>query len=290
MRKLRVLIAFLYLLFGFETFAALAGASTIGLAGSGRSSVNPTESFLLNPATLAHFNGASLTLSSYFFEVPAQKKEPLRSKAWRLSIAENSPMNELPLALSFAHKNGIDSTQSDFWFSAGDFVSPYLAAGFAYHYADQRVPSSRYLRFANNGILSIMFTPNPIMGLSLVFEDFLPDKSELTAPQVGISAVFLYDSFFRIHTDLVSSQSPQYNQHITASLGLENMINEWVLTRWGTSQTHLIPKDSDKALTEHAFAFGLGFLGPKFEIYLSSKQNTGIQYSKEHSVDFHIPF
>jgi hypothetical protein len=285
-----LLVEFFLLTVEAQGFAAVAGASSVGLAGSGRSSVNSNESFLLNPATLAHLDGASLTLSSYFYQVPSILDNPIQAKAWRISMAENSPMNELPLALSFAQQKLSDSQQSDFWFSAGNFVSPYITAGIAYHYIDYRNTSDQTFKFVNNASLGFMFTPNPNLGFSLVFEDFLPDRSEITALKAGIGAIVLYDSFFRVHLDLLIDQNPKYQQFRQASLGLENMINEWILTRWGFGQTRFLPKNSEASLNENAFAFGLGFLGPKFEIYLSSKQNTGIRYSKEHGVDFHIPF
>jgi hypothetical protein len=311
-----------FVLFNFcflgSDFAAASGSTSTALAGSGRAAIDSTESFILNPATLAHFDGASLTLSTYFYQNPVLKND---SKAWRLSIAENSPLNELPLAMSYAKTSDSSSQQNDFWFSGGNFLSPFISVGFNYHYSEWRkqdnktsAPTTGFttplsqsnLIFENNASLGILVTPNPYLGFSFVAQDFIKQTDKLSvahsvdgittnstapinAPELSIGGVFLYDSFLRLHANIMTDESPIYRHHGQISLGLENMINEWVLTRWGIAHSRLAYADSTE-LSQNSFAFGMGFIGPRFEVYLATKQNTGFQGTREHSVDFHIPF
>jgi hypothetical protein len=298
--------------------SSISGATSTALAGGGRAAVDSNESCILNPASLAHLDGASLTLSTYFFQHPSQNYD---SKAWRLSISENSPLNELPLALSYAHISNFKSQQNDFWFSGGNFISPFVSIGFAYHYSEWKAKFNQLsglakspLLFENNASLGVLVTPNPELGFSFVAQDFIKQTEKLSANtdtdaegdlnnntdslaarvsinamKIGIGAVFLYDSFLRFHADVLSNESSVYRHNIQVSLGIENMVNEWVLTRWGLAHTNLAYSNSEN-LALNTIAFGMGFLGPRFEVYLATKQNSGFQSTREHSIDFHIPF
>jgi hypothetical protein len=316
------LLFFLAFLNPIFAVAATPGSISTALAGGGRSAIAGTESYLVNPASLAHFDGASLTLSTYFHQIPSQDYD---SKSWRVSIAENSPLNDVPLALSYAKNTDLYSQQNDFWFTAGNFVSPYVAVGIAYHYSEWRLQNNSQTLMAvrpnlpnsaqmgllleNNASLGVLVTPNPELGFSFVAQDFIKQtekkindysgnsngsniKTPINAPQIGLGVIYLHSSFMRLHADLMTDQSPIYKHHTQVSLGLENMVNEWVLTRWGVSRSNFAISDNseNKDFSQNAIAFGIGFIGPRFEVYLATKQNTGFQKSQEHSVDFHIPF
>jgi hypothetical protein len=164
------------------------------------------------------------------------------------------------------------------------------------------------MSFENNASLGILVTPNSIFGLSFVAQDFIPQnnktliaqrgtgsssvvKEPINSPQLGIGAVYLSNSFLRFHADLMTDESAVYTHFSQFSLGIENMISEWILTRWGLASANFAyPDSSEGNLSQKSLAFGIGFIGPRFEVYLATKQNAGFQNSREHSVDFHIPF
>lgn len=308
--------------------AYLMSASTLSLGGSGRSAVHSADSQILNPASIAHIDGAFFYASTGNTQLNPNNLEELNS--WSIHLLENSVNTDIPMSLSYSQTHGNLPTtynhmgpiyafaENDFWMSIGNFISQQFSFGLTYHYSDyfldpsidfqtaknkssylnpnfinQKLFENRVLH-NNNLNLGFIFTPTSNIGISLSAQDLIKQEID-DKPQMGLGFVYLYEQFLKFHMDYVSNYRQagtellKVKESTMASLGIENRMTEWVCWKLGFSQNTSIFNDLSERKS-NGIGVGFGFTGPRFQINVGFKQEKSPEISKAQSVDLLIPF
>ena len=131
-----------------STVGAISGA----MGGAGRSSVDVGESYLLNPAGVAHLRGAAIAFGTTRFESPAQQSTqgPNIYDGWRLSLNENSPDSMWGSSIFLSQvqnqspSKGVDDANqfNDAWFTLGNFLYQKISVGLSYHFHESFIKLS----------------------------------------------------------------------------------------------------------------------------------------------------
>lgn len=280
---------------GNSSYGAISG----GLAGSGLSSVDAGESYILNPGALAHLRGAAITFgTSHFQSTPnTEKGSPTTTNdSWHLSLNENSPDSVIASSIFVSKSRSRDKkpntpslSSNDAWLTFGNFVMPQLAVGINYHFHDTQDPLKTYQE--HNFGLGFLWTPLENLGVGFSFLNLNPSPKEIPAAYAigstsGIGLLYIYKSFLRIRLDYSKKEhelaSVAYSE---TALGLETTLSEWISSRVGMAQ-------QTTEANEHfqKYSFGLGFSGPMFGIHYAFQQYQQALKGKEHNLDIIIPF
>lgn len=280
------------------TYGAVSG----GLAGAGVSSVDPGESYILNPGAIAHLRGATITFGTSdhksTFKDQANASASSSQKGWHLSMNENSPDSFMASSIfinqSQSRENNAQGGQTslffnDAWLTLGNFVSPHLATGLSYHYRDTRNSLQSYQE--HNFGIGFLWTPVENLGVGLSFLNFnSPPKNVPIAYTLGstsgLGLLYIFKDYLRLRFDYTQKnhnlESLSYNQ---VSLGLETSLSDWLFSRIGVAQ-----QTNETNELVRKYSFGLGFSGPRFGVHYALQQYQQAQQGQEHNLDLVIPF
>lgn len=296
------------------------GPISAAQGGAGRSSVDMGESYLLNPASIAHLRGAGIqfgyfgnsglnssSTSAPTSTLPAVFRLPRRG--WQVSLNENGPDSSIATSIYYAQSQLSPSSDSsaselssdtlswkDAWFTLGNFMAPQLSLGLSYHFQETKAYGTVYHQ--HNGNLGFLWAVLDNMGLGLSLLDFIPTDKKIPTEYslgstVGVGVMYLYKDFLKLRLDLAqknhSMKSFSYDE---IALGLDNAMTPWVSSRMGFAHRLILDGSSLQKWT-----FGLGFDGPRFGIHyafqhLIENEKGGLnpKTGAEHSVDFILPF
>jgi hypothetical protein len=274
------------------------GAISGGLAGTGLSSVDPGESYIINPGAVAHLRGAAVTFgTSHFQSSPKDTNpQPYTNNGWHLSLNENSPDSAIATSIFINKSQKRDNTvnapslnSNDAWLTLGNFVIPNLAAGLSYHFRD----TQDYLKTYQEHNFSVGFLWSPIenIGIGFSFLDFNSPSKEIPAAYAmgsssGLGVLYIFKDFLRLRLDYTKKDHKLESQSYSeVAFGLETTISEWALSRIGVAQ-----QKSDANEITQKYSLGLGFSGPRFGIHYAFQQYQLAQHGKEHNLDLIIPF
>ncbi len=274
------------------------GAISGALAGAGRSAADIGESYLLNPASVAHLRGAAILFGTNSFRPGSQELDQHESyDGWHMSLNENNPDSILgsSIYLSQTHasasdRNLLEATQfNDAWFTIGNFIMPRLSAGLSYHFHESQTDLRDYQE--HNFGVGFLWTPLENLGVGFSIQNMrtplkeIPENLSLGSTG-GIGLLYFHKDFLRLRLDY-SRKIHKLASHSYAdwAFGLENFVTPWLLARVGIAQ-----QVSDERAKTQKFTFGLGFAGPRFGIHYGFQQLQIAQTGTEHSVDFMIPF
>lgn len=272
------------------------GAISGALAGAGRSSVDVGESYLLNPASVAHLRGAAILFGTASFRPGGTTKRPSYD-GWHLSLNENNPdsMFGSSIYLSQTYANDLnndflDASQfNDAWFTMGNFILPQLTVGLSYHFHESQTLFKGYQE--HNVGIGFLWTPLENLGVGISFQNLRTPPKEVPANLAlgtsgGIGILYFHKEYLRLRLDYSKKfhKLPSLTSTDIA-FGLENFMTPWLLARIGISQ-----QVTEEKVQTQKFAFGLGFPGPRFGIHYGFQQFQMGQQGTEHSVDFMIPF
>lgn len=289
-------LSFLFIFFIYSSSAPAApGAISSALAGAGRSSVDLGESYVLNPASVAHLRGSGVSFGTS--SLAATDNSQGSSHHWHLSLNENSPdsivgtsiyLNQSAWDASPDGTMGARQTQ-DGWFSIANFVMPLLTVGLSYHL---RQTQTLDLDFQEHNFgLGFIWTPLEDFGFGFSLQNFRPCAKDIPAEfcvgsNAGVGLLYLGGDSVRLRLDYSQKSHPLLSQAGTEwAFGLENLMTPWALARVGVAQEQR--QDKSQILR---YAFGLGFAGPRFGIHYGYQQYQIAQRGSEHSVDLIIPF
>jgi hypothetical protein len=278
---------------GFLSFSSFAGAIpyngavTAGTAGSGRGSVEATDSPFLNPATLPFVRGYNF-MSSYSASSSSTSEGASGTTDLSLSLLDNMKDTVVPTAISYVQGMVRPPDQSrifskDIRLAFGQRVSKRFSVGLAGHYKNDRTDFDSY----NQGNLTlagaVALTDN--LALGVVGDDLLPaPKSVPEGFKLGTTTSFglshNHKRLIRTKLDLVSAPGNNFGKP-TVSGGVETYMNKWLILRVGVARNLL--KEAN------LFAGGLGFQGPKFGIHYAYQNAPEDQSLNRHSVDLAIP-
>lgn len=282
------------------------GAISSGMAGGGRSSVDVGESYLLNPASVAHLQGAAITFGTNTSKsIPQEEilsatiteRQKGTNYGWHLTLNENgmdSPIaSSIILSQSKFYTEANPSQASfqwdDAWLVLGNFVYQQMSVGMAYHYHGTLTPLEKYQEHRVN--LGFLWTPFERLGVGLSLQNLgapspkVPESMSLGS-SAGLGLLYFHDSFLKLRLDMVRKLHPlQALSYSEGSFGMENAMTPWLLFRVGFGQQR-----ADDGTNTQKWTMGLGFDGPRFGIHYGFQQYRLAQNGTEHSVDFTLPF
>jgi hypothetical protein len=274
------------------------GAISGALAGAGRSSVDSSESYLLNPATVAHLRGAAISFGSATFRrPPSDNSDQQGFDGWHLSLNENSPDAVVGTSIYLSQtKNNQPFTSlntatqfNDAWLTLGNFIFPQLTGGLSYHYHESQTKLKAYEE--HNLGMGFLWTPWERFGVGVSVQNLktaspeIPDELTLGTTS-GVGLLYLHEDYLRLRLDFARKMHKLPAQTTSEwAFGLENAMTPWLFARIGLGQ-----QKTDEEKTTQKVTFGLGFAGPRFGIHYGFQQFQLDQQGTEHSVDFMIPF
>jgi hypothetical protein len=264
--------------YGQPLFAAVSeyGAVTVGTAGSGRASLEVSDTPFLNPAGLSFIRG-------YHFSTSYSNQDPRggRGSQFILSLTDATSESPVPTSLGYYQAQFLDG--------------------------DERVEQHRLMRLAFSGRLQNNFS----MGMGLSYREFFFGS---IGPQrrTMIDLASLYsldeDSGLSFHINNIRVGTPDvdpriddekklgiaFNHNYTpsmrfkvdvftdqTSLGVESFVNQWLVWRLGAQRVY--------QMNGNIFGMGLGFVGPKFGINYGFENNPTIVGSARHVFDLSFP-
>jgi hypothetical protein len=286
--KKSILIVVCFFLSAFSSWAApYSGAVMAGTAGSGRASVEATDSPFLNPATLPFVKGYNFT-SSYSASSSSTDEGAGGTTDLSLGLMDNMKDTVVPTALSYVQGTTTLADQSriiskDIRLALGQRVSQRFSFGLAGHYKNDRTDFDSYGQ--GNLTLAGALALTDDLALGLIYDDFLPPPGSLPEAfkiraSTGIGISHNYKRVIRSKLDIVTAANNNYGKP-TISGGVETYMNKWLILRVGLA--HNYQKKAD------LFAGGIGFKGPKFGIHYAYQNAPEDQSLSRHSVDLAIP-
>lgn len=241
---------------------------SVGAGRTGRASVAPADSFLLNPATMVHLKGRQLFASGAEDEFAA-------------ALSDNTKGSFFPAAFGYVQKKteigGTDMKFSAMSLGIAEFGSAKFAMGITAHYYSFDTGVETLKQF--NGDVGFIYTPAPAHGVALVVYNVMGERDEVPEAlvqktSVGIGYNYVISDRARFRLDATSEEE--------AMAGVENYLNDFIITRIGYSNN--FEKEYDR------FHAGLGFIGPRFALNYAYEVNLKESGEYRHSVDLGIPF
>lgn len=271
------------------------GAISGGLGGTGLSSIDVGESYVLNPGTVAHLRDAVASFGTSSYKTSNKSLSDASTSGWHLSLNENGPESAIATSIFISKTRNTQkrpliftTSSNDAWLTLGNFVMPQMSAGINYHFHDTQTPLKTYQE--HNFGIGFLWTPMDHMGVGMSFQNInnppkdVPDIYTL-GTTYGLGLLYIHKSFIRMRLDFTKKDHAlsAYSYNETA-LGLETALSEWLYSRIGAArQVNELDEITQK------YSFGLGFAGPRFGIHYSFQQYQLSQLGQEHNLDLVIP-
>lgn len=274
------------------------GAISGGLAGSGLSSNDAGESYILNPGAIAHLRGAAITFgTSNFKSSPKSEEENITTTdGWHLSLNENSPDSVIATSIFVSKTRSREKkatasflSYNDAWLTFGNFVMPNVSAGLNYHFRDTQDALKTYQE--HNFGIGFLWTPLESLGIGFSLLNFNAAPKEIPTAYAmgstsGIGLLYIYREFLRIRLDYSKKDHELESLSYTeTAVGLETTMSEWIYSRVGVAQ-----QKSEANEQFQKYSIGLGFAGPRFGVHYAFQQYQQTLKGKEHNLDIIIPF
>ncbi len=261
----------LFGIFFFKTEIANAqvtiGSVSSSTGGTGRAAVSPGDSVILNPAMLYHLRG-------YIFYSSYRPGESL------FALSDNTKETVIPTAFTLSKKENFQN----FRLTLADHVYKGISMGLSAHYSEHSENNIHAHQW--NSDLGFSYLPTKQIGLGLVFYNLQGESKDLPAEdrlqrQVGLGGTYLYRNFLRWRLDVLSGPENSMSKP-TAMVGMESLLNKWMLLRLGYQEN---------SSTEQKYATaGLGLDYPRFSLNYGFEAELEKSQNKRHSVDLAIPF
>ncbi len=270
---------FLFIMFATSLAQAQYGAISTATAGSGRATVEPSESPVLNPASIPFSRG-------YFFT--SDYATMSGTEEFTVGLTDNMPDSVVPAAFIYNQVNGKslrnqNFTTQDLRLEFANLIKKNLAFGMTVRSKTDSVLNTQYRQ--TNLLMGTIFALNSEIGLALVLDNLLGTNAEVPmdyrlVPAIGLGLNYNYKKVIRFRLDLETASNDSFNEPAISG-GLEGHWNQWLLFRMGVRKT--LETNIDE------YGVGVGFAGPKFAFhygYLSSPQQDKLD---RHAVDLAIP-
>jgi hypothetical protein len=261
-------------------YAINPGAISSATAGSGRASVEATESPFLNPATIPYLRGYIFT-SSY-------NSTGTKSSDLTFSITDNMKETVIPTSLGYSQSTLRPTEDTliksqDLRIAVGEKVGNRFGAGLAVHHKNDRSEFDSYAQ--TNMTVAGVWAVNNSLSAGLVFDDIIGASSDIPEflrlkSKTSMALSYNHKRVIRAKVDLISGGN---NSFVKPTLvgGVETFMNRWLILRVGVGR--------DSEASAGILSGGIGFQGPKFGIhyaYLESRENESLT---RHTVDLAIP-
>lgn len=253
-----------------------SSASTAAVGGAGRAAVEAGDVNYLNPAGLVHLKGRSV-FATY-------SKEDLF-----LGLSESSREVMVPASLSYFQRKTKDTLGRELrWqetrLSIADFVTSRFSMGVTAIMSSVKFNDSSYDQ--SDGNLGFFYTPTDKFGIAAVFyhvfsgSEKVPEEVRFK-PETAFGLNYIYQNFLRLRGDVKSGASNNFGKP-TYMMGLESLLNEWVVFRLGYQHNILA--------SQELVTTGFGFNGPVFSANYSYQGTLKGANFDRHSIDLSFSF
>jgi hypothetical protein len=276
MTKKYFILGFIICVFSITSEAALSpGAISTSTGGSGRGTLEPVDSVLLNPAVVA-------ALPSKFFSLDYGKRQ------WGITISDNGEEALFPAALSFVRAEQDDFKTQQLGLALSYSYKKIISVGTSVSMFEYDKGQITYDQKYRQTVvdLGIAYTPVAGMGFGLVANKIYSSDSDLSTPlqkqkTFGFGSSYTYLNFVRFRFDVESAPENKTDRVVYMG-GIETFMNDWVIVRLGYQNNNVVNKNYTTA--------GLGFAGPQFGLHYAYISNVADNTEDQHSIDLGIPF
>ncbi|MBC7465995.1 MAG: hypothetical protein H7256_08380 [Bdellovibrio sp.] len=272
----KIILVLSTLFFSNISFATpVVGSVSTATGGTGRGTVEPTDSVLLNPAIVAQ-------IPTKYFSFNYSKDQ------MGLTISDNGRDALFPAALAL-NRIEVDHLQTQniavaVAYSLLPRLSVGLSVGLVEYSFDNSVNDQKYRQTVGDFGATYAFSKGFAIGL--VANKIFSSKSDvdLTLQKqrtMGFGTNYTYQNFVRFRFDVETAPDNKIDRMVYMA-GLETFMNDWLIIRFGYQNNNVLAKNFTSA--------GLGFAGPQFALHYAYLSNPANSDDNRHSVDLGIPF
>lgn len=253
----------------------VVGSVSTATGGTGRGTVEPTDSVLLNPAIVAQ-------IPTKYFSFNYSKDQ------MGLTISDNGREALFPAALAL-NRIEVDHLQTQniavaVAYSPLAKLSFGLSAGLVEYSFDNSTDGQKYRQTV--GDFGATYAFSKAFAVGLVANKIFSSKSDVDQTlqkqrTVGFGTNYTYQNFVRFRFDVESGPDNKTDRMVYMG-GLETFMNDWLIIRFGYQNNNVLAKNFTSA--------GLGFSGPQFAFHYAYLSNPADSDDNRHSVDLGIPF
>ena len=282
------------LLFGCFYFTSpLANAQYItgpiasAMGGAGRASTDTTDGAFINPASLVHGPQAEF---SALYQDGSPVKDQHRT-TYGVIVMDNTP--GLLFSGSFVYlkdrKTGLGQTplDADYWsLSLAQLSIPQWSFGLSGIYLQQKEYEGENFT-QQNGVVGVLYTPIPDLGIGLTYHHFLEPDEEVPLhlrliPTLGLGFHYLMGEILRLRADFTRPEKYNDDKKMAYALGLESLFSEFFSFRMGFRW--------DNWADSNVLTSGITFNGPRLKLDYSIEKAVKGTGDALHSVDLRLPF
>lgn len=285
---MRLALPLLILIFHNFAYAEFfVGPAAASMAGAGRAGLTGPESAFLNPALVPLIQ--STEILGYFRD--GQAGPGAHRNAWGVGAVDSTEDAYFPAAAHYLRMNdtgrAATSAKGELYHVAvGKNISQRLAVGASGYMLKYSVFGDRsYTQF--NGSAGLLVLVTDTMGFAYVLNNVAKPGSEVPTGlredmNQGIGVYGAIAEIARMRFDVTRAERYNPDKKMAYMVGLESMVNEYVVFRMGFKR--------DELADQSVYGAGFGFNGPRLKVdYAFEKAAKGTQ-GAVHSVDMRIPF
>lgn len=265
------------------------GAVATATGGAGRAAPEPSETVLLNPATLAH--APDLSAGFYYFHGGNTRQDS--TNTYGGTLLDNQPDSLFPGAVSYLrqHRTFPSGPNLDEHFMAihvGDFVWDQVSLGASLIRLEQKEEDPNgetYIQW--NGVLGFHHNPTPNFAWGVVWYHMANPSGEVPVayrlmPRVGLGMNYIFENITRVRLDISQDHTLNPERKFRFESGVETFLGQFVVLRLGVSR--------DENRNQTWLSGGVSFHGPQFKLDYTMAQTDGAGDGTLHSVDLRLPF
>jgi hypothetical protein len=265
--------------FSERTWAQQYGAISTATVETGRAAIEPTESPILNPATIPYAKGYFFTSD---YAVMSDGSE------FTVGLTDNMPDTLVPTSLIYTqYSNSLSTnnplTTQDLRLELASLSTKQFAFGIAARYKADTVPITQYRQM--NLLLGSLFTLTPELGIALVVDNvFSPDSlvpmEYRLLPGLSAGINYNYKRVIRFKLDAQTATNDSLDGP-SLGFGLEGHWNKWLVFRMGVRRYW--------EFDTNEFGAGIGFSGPKFAVHYGYLESPQQPLLSRQAIDLAVP-
>lgn len=255
-----------------QTFAGSVSASA---GGTGVGVVEPSDSVLLNPATVAQ-------IPTKFFAVSYAESR------WGITMSDNGKEALFPAALAYYKYSWDQLKRQDMSVTVAHIFNKNFALGLNIlflEYDDRSKPIEETHR-QTAADLGGTYAINENFAFGATLKSFYKSRSELADSEqrtqtVVLGTSFTFDNLSRFRFDIETNDKNKTDR-LAFKYGIESFLNDWLVLRLGYQNNNVLSKNFQTA--------GIGFVGPQFSFHYGYLADVNDSSENRHSVDLGVPF
>lgn len=251
------------------------GSVSTSTGGTGRGTVDPSDSVVLNPAIVAQ-------IPTKYFNFNYSKDQ------MGLTISDNGREALFPAAVILNRVEVDDFQTQNIGVAVAYSPMPKLSFGLGASLVEYSFKNSvNDQKFRQTvGDFGATYALSSAFAIGVVANKIFSSKSDLAENlqkqrTIGAGTNYTYQNFVRFRFDVESGPENKTDRLVYMS-GIETFLNDWMIIRLGYQNNNVLSKNFTSA--------GLGFAGPQFALNYAYLNNPANSDDNRHSVDLGIPF